>query len=484
MPNPSNAASTVSQERIHPLNAAPFRRSGRFVLYWMTAARRTRHNPALDHAIQLARELGKPLVVLEALRVAYPWASDRIHHAILSGMRDNQAAFRKAGIPYLSFVEEQAGQGKGLVAALAQDACCVVTDLAPVLFIPDMARAAGAKISCRMVGVDGWGLMPLAGGKAFTTAMAFRRHVQATAPTELDRLPATDPLSGLDLLPADVAMPDGWPDATPRLGTLRTDDLPIRHDVAPVAGWESGPRAAAKRLERFLARLDRYDEERNHPDRDATSGLSSDFHFGHLASTEVVAAILAQEQWSPDRFVAKPTGKRGGWGVSASAEGFLDQVVTWRELGAMEAWHNPLWNRYEGLPTWARATLELHSGEGGESYTLEQLRRAETDDDIWNVAQKQLLREGRIHNYLRMLWGKRILEWAPSPQDAFQWMLELNDTYALDGRDPNSVSGIAWVMGRYDHPWPERKSFGTVRCMTSASTRRKLDLEQTLARFS
>lgn len=470
-------------DRVHSLNAAPFRRSGRHLLYWMTAARRTRHNPALDHAIALAGQLGKPLVVLEAVRVAYPWASDRIHHAILSGMRDNQAAFAKSPVAYLPYVEETAGEGTGLVEALAADACAVVTDLAPVMFLPRMARAAGAKVACRMVGVDVWGLLPLGPGKAFPSAMAFRRHVQAHAVEQLERLPAADPLREMLLPPADARLPDAWPDASARLRTLRSDDLPIRHDVEPVKDWDPGPVAGAARLADWLQRLPDYPALRNQPDHDHTSRLSPDLHFGHVAGTEVVAAVLNHEGWSPDRFVAKPTGRRGGWGVSAAAEEFLDQVVTWRELGAMEAWHNPLYDRYDGLPAWARTTLEQHSGESGESYTLEQLRHAETGDDLWNAAQRQLVREGRIHNYLRMLWGKRILEWAPSPRDAFAWMLELNDTYALDGRDPNSVSGIAWVMGRYDHPWPERKAFGTVRCMTSASTRRKLDVERTLARY-
>lgn len=466
------------------LNAAPFRRTGRHVLYWMTAARRTRHNPALDQALHLAKTLGKPLVVLEAVRVAYPYASDRLHACLLAGMRDNQAAFQGTAVQYLPYVEEQPGQGRGLVAELARDAAAVVTDLAPVMFLPRMARAAATRLNVRLQGIDGWGLLPLAPGKAFPTAMAFRRYVQANAPTELERLPEPEPLRELDLPPADVALPNPWTDASPRLRTLRTEDLPVRHDVRPVTGWQAGPGAAQRRLEDWLDRLVDYPDDRNHPDRDGTSHLSPDLHFGHLAGTDVVARLLAQAGWTPDKFTAKAHGRRGGWGVGEAGEAFLDQVVTWRELGAMEAWHNPLHDKYEGLPAWARATLEAHNGDARKRYTLEQLRHAETEDDVWNTAQRQLVRDGFIHNYLRMLWGKRVLEWAPTPRDAFAWMLELNDTYALDGRDPNSVSGIAWVMGRYDHPWPERPAFGTVRCMTSASTRRKLEVEATLRKYA
>jgi deoxyribodipyrimidine photo-lyase len=159
-------------------------------------------------------------------------------------------------------------------------------------------------------------------------------------------------------------------------------------------------------------------------------------------------------------------------------------LVTWREIGFNMCVRNPdTYDRYESLPEWARQTLAEHASDPRPGFTLDFLDGADTPDELWNAAQRQLRRDGVIQNYLRMLWGKKILEWSPTPRDALDAMIELNNRYALDGRDPNSWSGIFWVLGRYDRGWPERPVFGKVRSMTSASARRKLDLKGYLERY-
>jgi deoxyribodipyrimidine photo-lyase len=183
----------------------------------------------------------------------------------------------------------------------------------------------------------------------------------------------------------------------------------------------------------------------------------------------------------------KANGKREGWwGVSAGAESWLDEFVTWREIGYNMTSHRDDYDQYESLPDWARATLEKHGTDPRETiYTLDEFAKAETHAPLWNAAQRQLLREGKIHNYLRMLWGKKILEWSATPQEALEVMIELNNRYALDGRNPNSYSGIFWCLGRYDRPWgPERPTLGTVRYMSSDNTRRKLKLQEYLKAYS
>ena len=197
---------------------------------------------------------------------------------------------------------------------------------------------------------------------------------------------------------------------------------------------------------------------------------------------QVVRRILDDVGWTPEA-LGPPTGKRSDWwGVDASAEAFLDEVVTWRELGHVAARWDPLYDRYDGLPAWARATLAAHAADPRpELYSFDELDGARTSDPIWNAAQRQLVRDGVIHNTVRMLWGKRVLAWSPSPEVAFERLVELNNRYAIDGRDPNSYAGIGWVFGRYDRAWgPERPIYGKVRYMTSASMRRKVRLRQWL----
>jgi deoxyribodipyrimidine photo-lyase len=200
----------------------------------------------------------------------------------------------------------------------------------------------------------------------------------------------------------------------------------------------------------------------------------------------VFAAIAEHEGWAPDRLAPRATGSRSGWwGMSAAAESFLDECVTWRELGFNFTAARRDYDRYESLPDWARAALARHANDlRPHVYTPAELETAATHDPLWNAAQRQLLLTGRIHNYLRMLWGKKILEWSPTPAAALSTMIDLNNKFALDGRDPNSYTGIFWVLGRYDRPWgPERPIFGTVRYMSSENTARKFSVKGYLARY-
>jgi deoxyribodipyrimidine photo-lyase len=467
--------------------------SGRFVLYWMIAARRTRFNFGLERAADRARELGLPLVVLEGLRAGYPWASDRLHRFVLDGMADNAAAFRRAGVAYLPYVEPEHGAGRGLLEALAADAAVVVTDDFPTFFLPRMVAAAAARLPVLCEAVDSNGLVPLAATPSeFATAYAFRRFLQSRVLGHLAELPLADPLA--EGLPAGAvelsAIAERWPAATPEL--LEGDPaglaaLPIDHGVGPTA-TRGGAVAAGRRLRAFLAEdLADYAERRNRPDDGRSSGLSPYLHFGHLSAHEVFLEVMRQERWSSDDVVGPANGRRAGWwGVGASAEAFLDQLVTWRELGFVFCHHRPDHERWSSLPGWARRTLELHAADPRDHrYDLETFAAAATHDPLWNAAQTQLLRDGTIHNYLRMLWGKKILEWTAHPQQALEVMIELNNRFALDGRDPNSATGILWVLGRHDRPWgPERPVFGSVRYMTSANTARKVPVRAYLERYA
>ena len=191
---------------------------------------------------------------------------------------------------------------------------------------------------------------------------------------------------------------------------------------------------------------------------------------------------MTRERWTTRRLGGGAAGAREGWWqVSPSAEMFLDQLLTWRELAFNGAALTPGFTEYASLPAWARHTLEAHLEDARpHQYTIETLDAADTDDPVWNAAQRELIQEGWFHGYLRMLWGKKILEWSAHPSDALIRMEHLMNRYSLDGRDPVSYASFGWVLGRYDRPWPERPVFGTVRCMTSASARRKLQMTRYL----
>jgi deoxyribodipyrimidine photo-lyase len=433
-------------------------------------------------------------VVLEALRCDYPWASDRLHQFVLAGMADNAREFAKSRALYHPYVEPSKRHGRGLLRALSRHACVVVADWYPAYFLPRMLSAAASQVEVCLEAVDSNGLIPLsAQERSYPVARSYRAFVQRTLPHHLARFPEETPLAGLKGLPGLDALPAEitrrWPAVGADLragGASRLAELPIDHEVGIVT-MPGGARAASKRLDWFVAnRLERYGADHNHPDEDGTSRLSPYLHFGHLSAHDVFSSVMTHERWTTRKLAARGGGKRDGWwGVSPDAENFLDQVVVWRELAFNTCEYVPDYKGYASLPEWARRTLQQHADDPRpHHYTFAQLDGALTADPVWNACQRQLKTEGWFHSYLRMLWGKKIFEWSPNAEVALGVMEQLMDRYSLDGRDANSYAGYAWVLGRYDRPWPERPVFGTIRYMTSGSAQRKLRMKRFLAAYA
>lgn len=460
----------------------------------MIAQRRLKFNFALDHAIDRAIELGKPLVVFEALRVRYQWASDRLHRFIIEGMRDNAAAAKDLGVTYYPYVEPKPGHGTPLLHKLAEKACAVVTDEYPCFFLPAMIEAVKDRIPAKLELVDSNGILPLRNGeKTYTVAHSYRRYMQKNVLEALQQTPRATPLP-CSALPCPAEIPakiqKRWPaaDFDDLLDRGGISKIPIDHDVVASTICPGGSVEASRRLDDFIDnKLQVYGTDRNHPDNHATTGLSPHLHFGHISPHEMVQRIFDHENWTPDQ-ASKPNGKNHGfWNVSEPAEGFLDQVLTWREIGFNWAFMNPnTYDKLDSLPNWAQKSLaETSSDERPYLYTLEQFENADTHDELWNAAQTEIVQTGMMHNYMRMLWGKKILHWSRCPQEALEIMIHLNNKYGLDGRDPNSYCGILWVLGRTDRAWgPKRPVFGSVRYMTSDSARKKLKMTNYLKRFA
>ncbi len=483
---------SVPATRIRALNDRALRSEGEWVLYWMSGARRRHHNFALQRAVELARDLRRPLVIASDLRRDMPWASVRLHRFLLQGMLSAVLTRRPGGVRFLPLIERKAGAATRAIKALAGRAAAVVVDDQPWADTATLQRTLADACPVACEAVDAWGLLPLSVPPlVYPTAFSFRCHLQKVLAAHLSRVPEPDPLAGLRLprVPALPEFPGLARADAEALVPLIADPSALGVDASVGAGIvDGGSRAALAAWRRFRDdNLGRYGQERNHPDEDVSSGLSPYLHHGQVAVHAIWADLVRRYDWSPDRIGKKIGGKKEGWwGLPPAVEAFLDELITWRELGANFCARRDDFASYESLPAWARLTLEKHERDPRPHlYTRDQLEGARTHDAVWNAAQRQLVAEGRLHNYLRMLWGKKILEWSPSPRDAAETMIALNNRYALDGQDPNSYSGIFWVLGRYDRPWaPERPIYGSIRYMSSENTIRKLRMKQYLERYA
>ena len=484
---------SVPADRISCLNSHAPRVDGKYVLYWMTAYRRVTSNYALQHAAEWADRLKKPLLILEALQSDYPWSSPRFHQFVADGMKDNARATQDSNTAYYPYIEPSPGAGKGLLRELSGQSCLVVTDDYPCFFLPGLQRYC-SHLDTLSLAVDSNGILPMRhADKIYTTAYSFRRFLQKQLRPFLTEAPTETPL--LKALPRETLEELVSPETRERFPAFATDDTQSQTILLPGAtldasvtatSLQGGSGAAQRLLSTFIkTRLAVY-ADRNHPDDDAQSHLSPYLHFGHISAHQILSRLLDHYPWTPNDLSTTAKGSRSGWwNLPPEAEGFLDQLITWRELGFNMCFQSPDYASYKSLPDWAQDTLQLHANDPRPvTYTASDLEAACTEDTLWNACQRQLVQEGFIHNYLRMLWGKKILQWSEHPRDALATMIHLNNKYALDGRDPNSYSGIFWILGRYDRAWgPERSIFGKVRYMTSENTRRKLRVKKYIERY-
>jgi len=474
---------SYKQARVRRLNDRVVQPGGEYVLYWAQIFRRLERNHALDYALRCASELGRPLVVYEGLRIDYPWASRRLHRFVLEGMAANVARAQALGLCYWPFVERAKGEGRGLLRRLAARACLVVTDDYPCFVVPGQSQALSAKVDVPVLAVDSNTLVPLALlGPAVSAAAHLRPRIhKAFAEAWAHRAAARPRVPDAARRHVDPPF-ETW--RAPDVGTF-VDALPL-DPLAPVASRPGGAPAARACLREFVTkRLSGYARERSlprAPGEGHASGLSPYLHFGHISIEEVVGAALATTgKWTSDDLRVHNRGKREGYFTDdPDVNSFLDEALTWRDVGFN--WHRErrgdTVSLEKALPAWALATLGAHASDPRPHlYSREDLETAATHDPLWNAAQKELVATGTIHNYLRMLWGKKVLEWSPSPAEAYRTLEHLNNKYALDGRDPNSYTGILWCFGLFDRPWPpERKVFGSIRYMSSDNTARKFDL--------
>jgi len=483
----------INSYRVFNRNEKAENPNGDYVLYWMQINRRLHYNFALEYAVAWANKLGKPLLVFEALSVDYPWRTARTHQFIIEGMAEHQEVMSQAGHNYFSFLEEEAGQYPELISKLAKKACLVVTDEYPVFIMKKRNESIPKELDVKYITVDSNGLIPLGlSDSAPYSAYIFRKTMQKKFIPCFEAPPQQNPLDELknrDSINFSDEITSNFPSAKNIYNNIPQfiSTLDVDQSVKDIS-LNGTRKAGLERMNTFMEfDLKAYGADRNDPDKKATSGLSPWLHFGKISEYEIVEQALRRQPRDWSRSDMKPQqGKRDGFfGGNEGIEAFLDEVITWREVGFHFAHHTPNYDAFESLPNWAQKTLLEHEADQRPYiYSYEQLANSETEDDIWNAAQRQLKRDGIIHNYLRMLWGKKVLQWTPDVETALNYLIKLNNTYAIDGRDPNSYSGIFWIFGRFDRAWgPERKIYGKVRYMTSDSTRKKIKLKSYLEEY-
>ena len=449
----------------HRIQVGPRTRAvpGEFVLYWIQTTMRASDNPALNVAAERANELGLPLVVYQGLRPDYPSASDRLHTFILESAADLAADFARRGIHYGFSLERRRRAPGAPVAAsplelLARRASLVVTDYFPAFIVPRQTRRLRERIAAPVLAVDSCTIVPMAYlGRAHATARGFRTEVTAALPHFLHPVGDVEPkVRGAVEFPFDRVVP-GTGALAPAALAAACD---IDHAVGPAPAIRGGPRAARARLVGFLETgLARYAEDRGDPNRpEAVSGLSPYLHFGNISPQEVLLRV--RDVAPPDQFAR-----------------FQDELLVWRELAHNFCHHDSRHRTLHAVPAWARKELDDHAADPRPArYSLDQLERGETASPLWNAAQRCYVRDGTMHNYLRMLWGKAILHWSADAAEALRTMEHLNNRYSLDGRDPNSYAGFHWILGKFDRPFYRRPVFGTVRYMSLTAAEKKFDV--------
>ena len=438
----------IQKERVRLLNEKSLRKR-KYVLYWMQASQRTEYNHALEFAILKANELRQPLIVFFGITDQFPEANERHYTFMLEGLKEVKDSLRKRGIQMV--IRHESPEAGAL--RLATRASIAVVDRGYLRIQRAWREDAFKKMECPLFQVESDVIVPVEETSpkeeyaAATIRSKLKRKLDAFLVPLKEHEPIIDSLS-LDFDSFDID------DLEKSTSKLRID-----RSVKRVDSFHGGTKEAKSHLEIFLdSKLDRFPELRNDPTLDDASHMSPYLHFGQISPL----------------YIALQVSETGGPGIEA----FLEELIIRRELSMNFVFYNEKYDSFEAIPDWAKKTLKNHQKDKRSYlYSLKELEGAKTHDPYWNAAQKEMLHRGKMHGYMRMYWGKKILEWTRTPEEAFRKALYLNNKYELDGRDPNGFTGVAWCFGKHDRPWGERPIFGNVRYMNDKGLKRKFDAD-------
>jgi deoxyribodipyrimidine photo-lyase len=436
---------------------------GKCVVYWMQRAERALDNPALDVAVEVANALDLPVLAYFSAISNFPHANLRHYVFLNQGLADIEEDLQQRQIGFIV----RRPPNNSLQTLLAEvNAAMVIGDENPCREPERWRRVLAGRLRIPFWTVDADVVVPSGlFQKRMYALHIFRPKLYAELPKFLIPQPNTKPkhewkqTHSLESFPVREDLTHGW----------KTLD----RSVGPVESFTGGTHSAVKRLYDFVHKdLAAYDQKRNHPEVDGTSRLSPYLHFGHISPITIALAV--------------EKAFKEGKVPQAARDSYISELIGWRELAVNFVKFTENYDSFDCAEPWARKTLMEHARDRREHlYSIEQLERSETKDELWNAAQTQMVKFGWMHNYMRMYWAKKILEWSPDPAKAFDTCVMLNDRYFLDGRDPNGYAGIAWsIVGKFDRPWFDRPIFGTIRYMSGASTGKKFDSKKYIQKMS
>jgi deoxyribodipyrimidine photo-lyase len=453
----------AANPRVLVRRGGPTALGAKCVVYWMQRAERALDNPALDVAVEVANELNLPVVAYFSAISNFPHANWR-HYAFLNqGLIDIEEDLQQRQIGFIV----RRPPGNSLEALLTEvNAAMVIGDENPCREPERWRKVLAGRLRIPFWTVDADVVVPSGlFQKRMYALHIFKPKLYAELPKYLVKQPnekpakAWKPDHALESFAVRDDVTHGWKS--------------LDRTVRPVDSFTGGTHAALKRLENFVNNeLGAYDKTRNHPETDGTSRMSPYLHFGHISP--ITIALAVQKSF------------KAGKVSQETHDSYISELVGWRELAVNFVKFTENYDSFECAEPWARKTLMEHARDKrNPQYTLEQMERSETYDDLWNAAQNQMVKFGWMHNYMRMYWAKKILEWSPDPAKAFETCVTLNDRYFLDGRDPNGYAGIAWsIVGKFDRPWFNRPIFGTIRYMSGASTGKKFNSKKYIQKMS
>jgi len=418
------------------------------VVYWMSRDQRAEDNWALLYALQIANKRQQPLMVVFTLVPNFLEATERQYSFMLKGLRETELKLRGYMIPFAMLLGDPAATLPRFLKEVK--ASVLVADFDPLKIKRIWKRDVAKEITIPFYEVDAHNVVPAlhVSDKEEFAAYTIRPKIHKLLPEFLTDFP-------------NLEEPVVKEHYTERVDWEAVNaSLNINREVKEVSAFKPGVAAAERVMQNFLMKkIDHYTDLRNDPTQEFQSDLSPYFHFGQISPQRVAHEAFLRVK-----------------NVEAK-DSFLEELIVRRELADNFCYFNTKYDSFDGLKDWAKLTLNQHRGDRREYvYSLEQFEAAKTHEDLWNAAQLEMVKTGKMHGYMRMYWAKKILEWSESPEEAMRVAIYLNDKYSLDGRDPNGYTGVAWSIGGiHDRAWTERPVFGKIRFMNYNGCKRKFD---------